>query len=77
MIVGIAILGVLISTLGAALIETRFKKEKRRLEPSLTDETKILIKSKIDKIENLNQEDFDNLMVTIVNLRAMLYKLHK
>jgi voltage-gated potassium channel len=28
MIVGIAILGVLISTLGAALIETRFKKEK-------------------------------------------------
>jgi voltage-gated potassium channel len=75
MIVGIAILGVLISTLGAALIETRFKKEKRRrLEPSLTDETKILIKSKIDKIENLNQEDFDNLMVTIVNLRAMLHK---
>jgi voltage-gated potassium channel len=28
MIVGIAVLGVLISTLGAALIETRFKKEK-------------------------------------------------
>jgi hypothetical protein len=28
MIVGIAVLRVLISTLGAALIETRFKKEK-------------------------------------------------
>jgi voltage-gated potassium channel len=77
MIVGIAILGVLISTLGAALIETRFKKEKRRrirLEPSITDETKILIKSKIDGMENLNEEDFDNLMATIRHLRVMLQK---
>jgi voltage-gated potassium channel len=49
MIVGIAIFGVLISTLGAALIETRFKKENRRkgkLEYSITDETKTLIKVK-------------------------------
>ena len=79
MIVGIAILGVLISTLGAALIETRFKKENNRsrkgkLEPSLTDETKILIKSKIDGMENLNEEDFDNLMATIRHLRVMLHK---
>ncbi len=76
MIGGIAILGVLISTLGAALIENRFKKEnrRRRLEPSLTDETKILIKSKIDGMENLNEEDFDNLMATIRHLRVMLHK---
>ena len=77
MIVGIAIVGVLISTLGAALIETRFKREKRRKrhEPSLTDETKILIKSKIDGMENLNQEDFDNLIATIRYLRVMLHRL--
>jgi voltage-gated potassium channel len=76
MIVGIAILGVLISTLGAALIENRFKKENRRstLEPSLTDETKILIKRKIDGMKNLNEEDFDNLMATIKHLRVMLQK---
>ncbi len=77
MIVVIAILGVLISTLGAALIENRFKKEnrrRRRLEPSLTDETKILIKNKIDGMENLNEEDFDNLMATIRHLRVMLHK---
>jgi voltage-gated potassium channel len=79
MIVGIAILGVLISTLGAELIETRFKEEntrrgKGKLEPSITDETKILIKTKIDGMENLNEEDFDNLMATIKHLRVMLHK---
>jgi voltage-gated potassium channel len=79
MIVGIAILGVLISTLGAELIETRFKEENNRrsrgkLEPSITDETKILIKTKIDGMENLNEEDFDNLMATIKHLRVMLHK---
>jgi voltage-gated potassium channel len=79
MIVGIAILGVLISTLGAELIETRFKEEntrrgKGKLEPSITDETKILIKTKIDGMENLNEEDFDNLMATIRHLRLILHK---
>jgi voltage-gated potassium channel len=76
MIVGIAILGILISTLGAGLIESRFarKDKKKTTEPSLTDETKILIKDKIDKIGDLNQEDFDNLMLTMKNLRNMLHK---
>jgi len=76
MIIGIAILGVLISTLGAGLIESRFRREdkKKTFELSLTDETKILIKDKIDKIGDLNQEDFDNLLLTIKNLRKMLHK---
>ena len=58
MIIGIAILGILISTLGAGLIESRFRREdkKKTIEPSLTDETKILIKDKIDKIGDLNQD---------------------
>lgn len=76
MVVGIAILGVLISTLGAGLIESRFlrgdkKGDKKIAEPSLADETKILIKTKIDKIGELNQEDFDNLIMIIKNLRNM------
>jgi voltage-gated potassium channel len=73
MIIGIAILGVLISTLGAGLMESRFRKEKT-IEPSLTDETKILIKGKIDRIGDLNQEDFDNLLLSMKSLRNMLYK---
>jgi hypothetical protein len=68
----------LISTLGAGLIESRFTKEdkssgKKTIEPSLTDQTKTLIKSKIDRIEDISQDDFDNLMTTIRNLRNMLH----
>lgn len=76
MVVGIAILGVLISTLGAGLIESRIStrdknKDKKTAEPSLADETKNLIKSKIDKIGDLNQEDYDNLILGIDSLRNM------
>lgn len=76
MIIGIAILGVLISTLGAGLIESRFGREdkKKAIEPSITDQTKIQIKEKIDKIGEITQEDFDNLLLTMKSLRNMLYK---
>jgi voltage-gated potassium channel len=75
MVVGIAILGILISTLGAGLIESRFArdktKDKKTSEPSLAEETRNLIKNKIDKVAELNQEDFDNLISIIKNLRNM------
>ena len=76
MIVGIAILGILISTLGAGLIESRFARQdkssdKKTIEPSLTDQTKVLIKNKIDRIEDRSQDDFDNLITAIRNLRNM------
>jgi voltage-gated potassium channel len=75
MVVGIAILGILISTLGAGLIESKFAKDKTKdkktSEPSLAEETRNLIKNKIDKVGELNQEDFDNLISTIKNLRNM------
>ncbi len=78
MIGGIAILGILISTLGAGLIESRFRKEDKRgkstVEPSLTDQTKMLIKGKIDRIEDISQDDFNNLMTTIKNLRNMSHE---
>jgi voltage-gated potassium channel len=78
MIIGIAILSILISTLGAGLIESRFKREdksrgKKTIEPSLTDQTTMLIKNKIDRIENISQDDFDNLMSTIKSLRNMFH----
>src|SRR5215204_6172434 len=74
MIIGIAILGVLISTLGAGLIESRFGREdkKKTIEPSITDQTKILIKEKIDKIGEITHEDFDDLLLTMKSLRNIL-----
>jgi hypothetical protein len=57
-------------------MESRFRKddEKKTIEPSLTDETKMLIKGKINKIGDLNQEDFDNLLLSMKSLRNMLHK---
>jgi voltage-gated potassium channel len=50
MFVGIAILGIVISTLGAALVESRLKQS----PVSLADQTKVAIKNKIDELEALN-----------------------
>ena len=43
----------------------------KTIEPSLTDQTKMSIKGKIDRIEDISQDDFVNLMTTINNLRNM------
>lgn len=67
MLVGLAILGVFISTVGATIIERRL----RRPQPKLAEETKVLIKQRIDGIENLTQDDFDDLMLSIKGLRDM------
>jgi voltage-gated potassium channel len=68
MLVGIAILGMLISTLGAALVESRLKKT-----PGVTfaDQTKAAIKNKIDELESLDQQDFEILMSMIKGLREV------
>lgn len=68
MFVGLAILGVFISTIGATIIETRLR---RPHSISLAEETKTLIKQEIDRIENLAQTDFEDLMLSIRNLREM------
>lgn len=47
MFVGIAILGILISTLGAALLESKLKKSPL----AFSDQTKLVIKEKIDELE--------------------------
>jgi voltage-gated potassium channel len=61
MFVGIAILGILISTLGAALLESRLKKS----PPAFSDQTKLVIKEKIDELESLEEKDFEVLISTM------------
>jgi voltage-gated potassium channel len=71
MVVGIAILGVLISTLGAGLIESRLKP---KLKPG--EDTKIKIKEGIDILEVLDRDDVNSLLKMITNLHFELHKTH-
>ena len=70
MIVGIAILGILISSLGAQLLESRMKSQSRREENSI----KALIKNKIDKLEGLQNEEIVTLLNLISNLHSDMNK---
>lgn len=71
MIVGIAILGILISTLGAGLIESRLKPR-----PKPGDDTKNKIKEGIDILEILQKDDVNSLITMITNLHSELHKSH-
>jgi voltage-gated potassium channel len=71
MIVGIAILGILISTLGAGLIESRLKPK-----PKPGEDTKNKIKEGIDILEVLQKEDVNSLITMITNLHSELHKSH-
>ena len=63
MIVGIAILGVLISTIGTSFIESRLKPQS-----NLEAETKKEINEKICKLESLNKEEYSSLISSINRL---------
>ena len=67
MIVGIAILGIFISTLDATLIESRLK-EKKYTTPKLANQAKELIKKKIDELEKLDADDLNTLMAMIKSI---------
>ena len=69
MIFGIAILGILISTLGASFIESRLK-------PKLTieEDSKIAINEKICKLELLNKNEYSSLILSIDTLYNDLIK---
>ena len=71
MIVGIAILGILISTLGAGLIESRLKPR-----PKPGEDTKNKIKEGIDILEVLQKDDVKSLITMITNLHSELHKSH-
>ena len=65
MFAGIGILGTFISTVGAKLISEKLKKD----VATVRDDTKRLIKERINKIELLNQKDFDLLIRMMNDLR--------
>ena len=65
MFAGIGILGTVISTVGAKLISEKLKKD----VPTVRDDTKRLIKQRINKIEVLDQKDFDLLIRMMKGLR--------
>jgi len=68
MIIGIAILSILISTVGAQFIEAKMKDQRRREEHSI----KGLIKDKIDRLEVLQSEKIVTLLNLISNLHGEL-----
>ena len=74
MIIGIAILWVFISTVGIALRDHKIENmEKMTLE----DETKTIIKLKIDNLEQLEKGELDLLMSMISNLHQNMQKEKK
>jgi voltage-gated potassium channel len=68
MITGIAVLGVLISTLGAGLVESRLKKI------TIEDSRIIAIKERIDNLEEMDEEEIKSLNVSINSLHRDLIK---
>lgn len=80
MLSGIGIFVLLLSTLA----QRRLKRAESRLESKtipqpvlLGDDTKATIKNKIDGIENLTEEDFDTLIITMKTLRRTLLEQSK
>ena len=63
MIFGIAILGILISTLGASFIESRLKPKL-----NIEEESKKSINEKICKLESLNKDEYSSLILSIDTL---------
>lgn len=68
MLIGIAILSILISTVGAQFIESKLKAQRKREENSI----KGLIKDKIDRLEVLQSEEIVTLLNLISNLHGEL-----
>jgi voltage-gated potassium channel len=67
---GIAILGILISTLGAALLESRLRKSSL----AFSDQAKVAIKEKIDELEALDEKDFEVLITTMRSIHEIKSK---
>jgi voltage-gated potassium channel len=68
MFAGLTIFGFFISSVGTKMMESRFTKSRI----GLMDETRSLIKYRIDIMEKLTLEDFDDLILSMKNLRNTL-----
>lgn len=66
MVIGIAVLGFFISTLGASLVESRIRKR----STSPISDSKNAIKNKIERLENLHEEELPILLSEITQLYA-------
>ena len=64
MLLGIAIIGVVISTLGATVMERRLFKSHRGIK----DNAKAVIKEKIDSLEMLDKSELSELVTSITSL---------
>ena len=68
MFAGLTIFGFFISTVGTKMMESRFTKSRI----GVMDETRSLIKNRIDIMEKLTCEDFDDLILSMKSLRNTL-----
>lgn len=80
MFAGIGILATFITALGAKLVELRLsrsreEKKEEQVHDDLPAKTKELIKNQIEKVETLDQNDFDTLITMLKSLRQN-YGLH-
>lgn len=68
MVIGITILGILISTIGAQFLESKLRNQRKKEENNI----KIMIKDKIDRLEGLQSEEIVTLLNLISNLHGEL-----
>ncbi len=66
MVLGIAVLGLLISTFGGNLIESKIKSERKKEK----DDIKEMIKGKIDRLDSLEKDEINALLSSISNLHT-------
>jgi hypothetical protein len=75
MFAGIGILATFITALGSKLIELKLKEPKKGKkteeisEDDLSTRTKELIRHQIEKVETLDQKDFDTLISMLISIR--------
>jgi voltage-gated potassium channel len=81
MLSGIGIFALFVSTLARRRLQRTESRLESKTEPLRSNvlgyETKTSLKSKIDEIENLAQEDFDNLIIMMKSLRHTLLEESK
>ena len=74
MFAGIGILATFITALGSKLIELKLKEPKKgkkteEISDDLSTRTKELIRNQIEKVETLDQKDFDTLISMLISIR--------
>lgn len=80
MISGVGIFALMVATFAKRRLEKAESKLEHGTKPAITlsgQETKTAIKTKVDVIENLTEEDFNTLIADIMGLRLTLLKGRK